>query len=233
VPTIKLKAGANAATAKAAKIGYTGSRPPKGLYRVLVKRLSMTLNKNEDFMLNAVLEIDEPKNSPKAKYNGYGFWWNGNCTEEGAGYINQFLDSITGGKKEVKDAFWGGKIRCFDAPKKGHKAVVQAIGPLKIQQEGMKAVVNTRLGKPYNGEQNLAVADWLLPSQAALAPDSDEQEDDAELNENSSDEADVEVEQDGSDDAIDDDSDEDDGDDGENDESIEYTDEDEDGEPPF
>ena len=180
MPNIKLKAGSKAADAKASRVGYVGSRPPKGLYRVIVKRLTCTINKSDDFMLNAVLEIKEPKGTPKSKYNGYGFWWNGNLTEEGAGYINQFLDSITGGKREVRTALWDGKLRTFDVPKKGHKSQVLAIGPFKINQDGMPAVVNTRLGKPYNGEQNLAVADWLLPSQAAAMPDSDEAEDEAE-----------------------------------------------------
>lgn len=228
MPLIKLQAGAKAAEAKAARVGYTGPRPPKGVYRVMVKRLSMTINKNGDFMLNAVCEIDEPKGTPKSKFNGYGVWWNGNCTEEGAGYINQFLDSITGGKSEVKTAFWGGKIKCFDTPKKGHKAIVQAIGPFRVNQDGMKAVINTRLNKPHNGSQELGVADWLLPSQVTQqqAEEADGEIETDEVDIDAEDGGDgVEVEQDEDGDA------EADGDD-DADDSIEYTDED-DNEPPF
>lgn len=230
MPNIKLKAGAKAADAKAAKVGYTGPRPPKGVYRVNVKRLTCTVNKNDDFMLNCVAEIAEPKGSPKSKFNGYGIWWNGNLTEDGAGYINQFLDSVTSGKKEVRTALWEGKMRTFDAPKKGHKAQVMAIGPWKVPQEGAKAIVNTRLGKPYNGEQNLQVADWLLPSQA-----SDEQVE--AVDGVTDDEADEMVEDDEEvagdyDQGTDESEDTTDGD-AEEDDGIEYTDEDDDNEPPF
>ena len=226
MPNIKFKAGAKAADAKAAKVGYTGPRPPKGVYRVKVKRLTLTVNKNDDFMLNCVAEINEPKGSPKAKFNGYGVWWNGNVTDDSAGYVNQFLDSITGGKREVRTAFWEGKLRTFDAPKKGHKAQVMAIGPFKINQEGIAAVINTRLGKPYNGEQNLQVADWLLPSQVTeeqvAAADGDVEDDTEDADE-------VVVEDDATEDADEDgDGDEDDIPDG-----VEYTDDDEDNEPPF
>jgi len=226
LPNIKFKVGADAKDAKPSQVGYVGSRPPKGVYRVLVKRLTLTINKNGDYMLNAVLEINEPESSPKARYNKYGFWWNGNVTDEGAGYINQFLDAISNGKSAVKDAFYAGKLRTFEAPKKGHKAAVMAIGPLRIQQEGMPAIVNTRLGKPYNGETNLAVADWLLPSQleeleasGSLDGDDDVAEDDVEV--------DIDESADGesADGAADDDVADDD--------SIEYTEEDEDNEPPF
>lgn len=235
MPNIKLAVGAKAADAKAKKIGYTGPRPPKGVYRVKVKRITCTVNKNGDYMLNCVAEINEPKGSSKAKFNGYGIWWNGNLTEDGAGYINQFIDSITGGKREVRTALWNGKLRTFDAPKKGHKAQVMAIGPFKINQEGIAAVVNTRLGKPYNGEQNLQVADWLLPSQvsneqAEAAEGSDEDDDDivddddvaTDVNEDEADED----EADESDESEDSDEDED------GDDSLEYTEEDE-NEPPF
>lgn len=234
MPNIKLAAGAKAADAKAAKVGYTGSRPPKGVYKVLVKRLTCTVNKNGDFMLNCVAEIAEPKGSPKSKYNGYGIWWNGNLTEESAGYVNQFLDSITGGKKEVRKALWEGKMRTFDTPKKGHKAQVMAIGPFKVRQEGILAVVNTRLGKPYNGEQNLQVADWLLPSQVtaeqAEAAEGDDEADEVEMEDET-----IEAEGDGDgDETGDGDEDAEDGDDDDDadDDVIEYTDEDE-NEPPF
>lgn len=224
--------GVNAAKAKKAKkeqIGYTGKRPPKGLYKVNVKRLGIKLNKNKELMLNCVCEIAEPEGSPKAKYNGYGFWWNGNVTDEGSGYINQFLLSITGGKQAVVDAFWDGKMKVSEKPAAGKVAFVLAIGPWK-PQAATPAIVNTRLGKPYQGEVNLAVSDWLLPSQASKVLESEEHEDEAEAAE---DDVDVDLEGDeDSDESADSDDEESDEDDDADAEYVEDEDND-DGEPPF
>ncbi len=172
--------GINANKAKNAKkdqVSYTGPKPPKGVYRIIIKRLGLKVNKNDDMMLNCVCEINEPEGSPKAKYNGYGFWWNGNVTDEGAGYVNQFLLAASGGKKAVVDAFWDGKVKTSEKPAKGKVAFIMAIGPLKINGS-LDAVVNTRMSKPYQGETKLEVADWLLPSEGEKALAAREEDDD-------------------------------------------------------
>jgi hypothetical protein len=225
VPTIKFGLGNKSEAEAGAK--YTGKRPPhKTIYRVRVKRLGMKINSSGDYMLNCVCEVNESSGSAKEQYNGYGFWWNGNITDKGAGYINQFLNAISGGKKAVRDAFWGGKTRVEGKPTEKQATPVQAIGPLKIDQEGLDAIVYAELGKPFKGNQELVVGRWLMTSEVPDDADQDEGEE--------SDDDDVEVDVDDVDD-VDDADDEDDADLEEDDEDDEDSDEDdEDGdEPPF
>lgn len=213
MPNVKFGVNAKKAVDAEGGVKYTGKRPPhKTIYRVIVKRLGMKINKNEDFMLNAVLEILEPEGSPKAQYNGYGFWWNGNVTEEGAGYINQMLDSISGGKRAVKQAFWEGKCRVAEAPKKGGKAApVEAIGPMKINPGGMEAIVYAELGQVFKNNQELAVGRWLMSSE--VPDDADENLGEESDDKPSEDDVDVDIDDD-DDDAVADDVDlDDDGDD--------------------
>jgi hypothetical protein len=225
VPNVKFNVG-NKADAEAGGSRYTGKRPPhKTIYRVKVKRLGMKINAKNDFMLNAVLEINEPDSSPKSKYNGYGFWWNGNINDAGAGYVNQFLDSISGGKKAIREAFWAGKCRTEAKPKKGEVTPVLAIGALRISQDGMDSIVFTRLARKWEGKQELGVDRWLLESQ--LTEDMD---DDAVDDDDDAEDVDTDVEDDDDDDDDDDDGDDDDDDDDDDsDDDAEDSDDDDDG----
>jgi hypothetical protein len=246
VPNVKFQTGDKSGAKKEASGIYNGDTPPRGLYKVLARRLGMKINRNGDPMLNCLVEIQEPGSSSKAKYNGYGFWWNGNVTDEGAGYINQFLDAISGEDVRVRKAFWNGKCRTSEMPKKGKTVAVTAIGPLKIKQEGMPAVVSAFKGKPFKGEINLRVGDWLLPAAATEMTDDDvdtpdDEDVDAEYAEVVED-AEV-IEDDDDDDSeaaieVDDDDDDDGDDDGDDDDAVDVSDDDGDGdddddEPPF
>jgi len=100
---IKFNVGADAAEATSdSESFYDGPTPPKGVYRTRLKFLKLKTNKNNDPMLNGIMEIEEPKGSDKAKYNGYGIWFNINVTRQGAPYVNNFLDTLGFNKK----AFW-------------------------------------------------------------------------------------------------------------------------------
>jgi hypothetical protein len=193
----------------------------------------MKINKNNDHMLNCLVEICEPGASKKANYNGYGFWWNSNITDEGAGYINQFLDAISGEDARVKKAFWNGKCRTNKPPKKGEAVTVMAIGPLKIQQEGMPCVVAAFKGKKFNDEINLKVGDWLLPSAASDIADDDVDTPDDEDVETEYEEVETEQDDDGDIEDDDDDDDDDDSDDDSDAVETEPSEDDDDDEPPF
>lgn len=232
MPNVKFQTGDKSGATKEASGIYNGDTPPRGVYKVLVRRLGMKINRNGDPMLNALVEIKEPGSSPKAKYNGYGFWWNGNVTDDGAGYINQFLDAISGEDARVRKAFWNGKCRVNETPKKGKTVTVMAIGPMKVQQEGMPAVVSAYKGKPYKGEVHLRVGDWLLPAAASSVSDDDvDSPDEEDVDAEYSEDVDADVVDDDDDGDSDGDDDDDDGD--ANFDTEEDDDDDDDDEPPF
>lgn len=80
---------------------YSGPLPPKGLYNFTVKWWKLAPNKNKDPMFTVLLEIHEPKGSPKAIYNGYVIFHNANITETGAPYLNAMLDAFGIPRKAV------------------------------------------------------------------------------------------------------------------------------------
>jgi hypothetical protein len=95
MPVRKWKVAGSAAEAEPGEGGqrYSGEVPPAGQYRVHLKTLRIKPNKNNDDMLNGILEIAEEDGS-NTEYNGFGFWFNLNITEQGAGWVNNFLDAF-------------------------------------------------------------------------------------------------------------------------------------------
>lgn len=153
--------------------------PPKGIYRLRVKRLTIRKNSKQDWMLNAVGEIAEPSTSPKAKYNAYGCWFNLNVNEKGARGINAFLDALSGGSQVVKDKFWGGSG--VKVSEDRLKPVVLAIGPLKINPEGMYAHALLRNGTDQTGTKRLDVDRFLMRNGAPEESDLDNEDDGDEI----------------------------------------------------
>lgn len=134
---------------------YDGPVPPKGVYRVTLKFMNMKKNKNDDPMLNGVLEITEK--GDKAQYNGYGIWFNQNITKQGAPYVNEFLDAFGYSRK----AFWGGQVAVDDAdadPDKRLLGQVTKIGTKKT--EDLMCRVSTKRGS-WNDEPRLEVGKYL------------------------------------------------------------------------
>lgn len=72
---------------------YDGPVPPRGVYRVVLKKLWLTENKNGDQMIKGIAEIAGEKGEKK-QYNGYAIWFNQNVTEQGAPYLKAFLDAL-------------------------------------------------------------------------------------------------------------------------------------------
>ncbi len=171
---------------------YDGPIPPKGTYNCMLRRLSIKgPNKNGDDMFNYVVEIAEPKDSPKAKFNGCSQWGQQNISEEGAGYVNAMLVAVGGDKgEEVKKAFWtkGARVGPKD---NGQKEPVLAIGPLKVPEAGIPVVVSAAPGKHWStGEQEWQVKSFLKRKASASVEEPDE--DDEEYEEAETDEVEVE-----------------------------------------
>lgn len=114
---------------------YDGELPPKGVvFNGVVRRLQLVINSKQNPMLKLVVEIREPKGSPNEQYNGAATWHNLNCTEQGSGYVNDFLNALSGNNIEVLKKFWFAGPNLAD-PKP--PSMVKAIGPLAIKDEGM------------------------------------------------------------------------------------------------
>jgi hypothetical protein len=181
---------------------YDGPTPKKGVYITRMKLLRLKINSNDDHMLNGLFVIDEPKSSPKSKYNGCPMWWNGNITEQGAGYINKFLDVLGLDRK----AFWSGKV-LHDGDGDG----VKTLG--NVTKVGQKAIKLGQLvkvsGTPntYNEETNLQVGGFLELVKGRPADDVDEDED--EYDEEEVEEDDDEEDEDGEDEEYEDEDEED------------------------
>ena len=73
---------------------YTGPCPPSGLYQFVVKFMKLIKNGSGDPMFKLLFEVSEPKNSPKAQYNGAVCWHNANVTLAGAPYMNAMFDAL-------------------------------------------------------------------------------------------------------------------------------------------
>lgn len=155
---------------------YDGPIPPsKTLLRVKVKQLRLKVNKNNDFMLNCVVEVDMPAGHDSAKYNGCPAWWNGNLTKESAGYVNAFLRSIAGSEPKAKrliNDFWdkGMGLIGGDKPTKDKPLLIKALGSMPIDPEKPPTgYILSKTKSKYKGapgEKEMDVAEWVLPKSA-------------------------------------------------------------------
>lgn len=147
---------------------YDGPCPPKGLYRTKLKvlRLTETGPKSQNPgspMLKLILELQARPNKPEAKFDGYGIFHNLNVTDQGKGWVNQFLDALTDGSEEecrkIRRAFWGGEF-VVDGEAKGDCV---RIGSKRIDSPNGENIVyvNTFIQK-YEGEDQLRVRKFLI-----------------------------------------------------------------------
>lgn len=184
----KAAGGAAAATVEA-EVGYssydeaTYGVPPKGPYRCVVKRLEATEtgeNSKEPGqpMVRAMVIIDEPAGTKKAKYNGYIMNLYRVATEEQAGRMNQFLQALAGGPGAKASAliksFWtvGGVTDDND--------LITKIGTMKFDKpEGLGIGVNTR-HEVYQDEKRLVIASVMpIGDMPPAVPVDEDDEDDA------------------------------------------------------
>lgn len=213
---------------------YDGPMPPKDTYRVIIKRLAMKTNKNKDPMINGVAEINEPEGSNKAKFNGYGIWFNQNVTKQGAGYVNQFLDAISGGDEAIRKGFWTKGVSVEDQQNLKN-AITKIAGKLRVNSDGMPAKLSAKNGEDQNGNPRLEVGAWLLPVNQDESDDDGDDEDDEDIDvedasdEDDSDDSDDEEDSD-EEDADEEDEDSEDEDSEDEDEADEEDGEDDDGE---
>lgn len=158
---------------------YNGETPPKGIYTGKLKRLAVSgPNRSDDFMFNGFIEIDEPKKSPKSQYNGYGIRFNLNISDQGAGYVNQFLDAISGGNAKLRSAFWARGVD-LDGPKGADTGPVLKIGGLLATPDNKITVtVNTRMNEypKGSGDWSLQVGQFLLANTNSSAEDEGEED---------------------------------------------------------
>lgn len=163
---------------------YDGEVPPQGVYQVVLKRLSLKENRNGDDMFSGLLEIREPKGSPKAKYNGYGFWFNQNVTKQGAPFLKNFL--VHGLGVTWKDFLTKTVTEDDDRPTK-----VVKIGKVTIEDNEIEMRVSARRGKDRDSNPQLENPrflpprdededeDWEKTENDSADSDSDEDDDDA------------------------------------------------------
>jgi hypothetical protein len=214
------------AGAKPAFKAYAGPTPPKDVYHGLLKQLSVPSkpNKNGDYMLRGMVEIQET--GRKAKYNGYAIWFRQNISEQGAPYVNQFLDAISGGSDAYRKAFWaklssGGLVT-------DNKDKVTKLAGKRYVDGTMEVVVAAKDGRDQNNNRILEIGSWLTSSEAEAfddadpySGDDDEDDDDLELEEADEDESEADEDEDAEDDEDEDESEADEDEDEDEDEEDE------------
>lgn len=176
----KFNFGIDSTSAASEELGdsfYAGDTPPKGVYTCLVKQFKIKKNKNDNYRLSVLLEIQEDDDSEKAQYNGYGFWGGYNVTDEEVAkrFINNMLDGI--GAKRTD--FWAEKITT--SPGKIDKDTAQDV--LKIgtrKTTGHMVRVATKFKPASAGyeeglEPQRFLTDEDVPQRAASEPDDDAQ----------------------------------------------------------
>lgn len=180
----KISGGADTEPASAG-VAYDGPMPKgKVPYRCKLKKLTLKLNSNKDYMLNFVAEIAEPKTkdgkkNDKAECNGYGMWGNLNITDQGKPWVNQFLYALVNDEKKIKAVlkeFWAGGPRVDDEDKAQPSIV--AIGTFKINPDGMPIVVQGKR-ETYQGDEAIK-ADRFLILQSKPGDDEESDEDESE-----------------------------------------------------
>jgi hypothetical protein len=161
---------------------YAGKTPPKGVYRGKVRflklrgkvvkgKFQMQLNRSQDPMIAGAVVIDEPKNSPKAKYNGYLVNFNQNISKVGAPYVNTMLDAFSGGSEPYRRSFWKDFVSVDDT------GLITFMGKARYTDNTVEVLIATKDGKnPTSGERTLEVASWMMKG-ADTGPDDDEDED--------------------------------------------------------
>lgn len=139
---------------------------PKGVFRVVIKKLTVVKNKNDDDMIKVVAEVNETDKEKKG-YNGWAFWTQENVTEASASFLKQFLRSFGASWADFQQ-----RTKMVPATKTDPSQII-AIG--KVNFAGTKKVfarVTVGMGRAQNGyEARTEIRRWL-----PLDKDMDEEE---------------------------------------------------------
>lgn len=150
---------------------YDGPMPSRGVYRFELKRLRIKPNKNDDPMLNMLLQLNENERLKK-KYNGFPMWTQQNVTDQGAPYVNQFLTALGLTKQQIKSFWADGCVTDDENPPN----VLKLGKTFKVKESGLFVYVDVKT-EPYNGEQRLAVRQYVIPKNKPAGDDADSNED--------------------------------------------------------
>ena len=142
---------------------YKGDLPPNGAYQAAVKVVKIDKigsgNDKGKSRLKIVAIIDDPE---YPEYKGCPAFGNLNLTEQGASYVNQFLESLTDGseaqKKAVRNAFWKTGPIVDDA-----KEHIVRIGKVQVNSpRGELVVVIGTRHNTWQGNTTLQINQWML-----------------------------------------------------------------------
>lgn len=166
------------------KEGGGGGRvppPPAGAYRGVLIQMKLEENKNGEPMLNTIVQLKMP---PKLKkHDGYWVWTRFNLTDQGAPYLNGFLNALAGDEKKglllQKELWEKGTLTTVDED----GGDVTKIGSFIIgSPEGKKPIAVAVIERSYinkNDEEVETVeATRWMPAQASLSEGNDDDADD-------------------------------------------------------
>lgn len=160
---------------------YKGDVPPKGLYIVRLKRMTMVQIKSEANKgkprLNILFEVVGGAGSngiedPNYQYLGAPIWDGLNIIKGSEGRAQGFIHALTDGsdaqKKAIENAFWppnqdirGEKEKSFDGSRED--VHIKSIGKVKIGSPNGQTLlkITTKMGKSLQGEPRAEVAGYL------------------------------------------------------------------------
>lgn len=144
---------------------YDGPIPPRGIYRVSVKRIEYVKFSTNSKGLKLLLIIDENRKEKKI-YNGCPLWENIVDTEANAWKIRQWLDAIGATGKD-----WDGTV--ID-----NENMVTKFG--RIAVDGLMLRVGTKTGTNQDGDKRAEVARFLSKSSAKEEDDNSGDGDDGD-----------------------------------------------------
>lgn len=160
---------------------YDGPVPPKGTILVgVIKQFQLVRNRNDELMLKCLFEA-KGNEDDKAQYNGLPVWWNGNITEQGKGFVNDFLVHLAlfngVDPQKMKFDFWkkGPAVESDKLP-----SPIKAIGTFAVNADGMKSKISTKVGS-YKGEEKPEVGFWIIPKRQAPIDGADNADEPVEI----------------------------------------------------
>jgi hypothetical protein len=155
-----------------------GELPNKGVYRLVVRRMYVKPNKNDDDRVGVMLIMDEPKKSKSASYNGYLVRDGFNINDQGTPFLKRFLRGMGLKWKDFHDA--------SKEKEDGDKRELVQIGRMKFGSEAkkdvhIKALLKESPADDYNDSPFMEVQRYI-PSEDA-EPETTGDEDAADMSE--------------------------------------------------
>ena len=183
---------------------YKGELPPNGAYRAEVKVVKVGKIASGDSKGKSRLQITAIIKDPEyPEYDGCPAFGNLNLTEQGAPYVNQFLESLTDGsdkaKTAIKNGFWKTGPIVDDA-----KEHILRIGKTQVNSpKGTLTVVVGTKQNTYQGNTTVRIQQWMVDEEGSGGGSSEpaevvevvEVEEDSDIEPEEDDDADTEGEE--------------------------------------